>query len=639
MKRILSWLLLLCLLAGMLVLTGCSKDDGKTQDAKQIEQATGSPVEARTFTYLLDKGESTEYYLNYEDNPVMRYVAQYKTFEDATGTAQGVKMSFQTPPSGKEMDNINLLISTQSYPDLMSMTYYGGSLAELYESGSILDLEPYINQYMPNYKAWLEKNPNVITTTPVGDKNMQLSLVGIRASVTPYDLFAGWCYRRDWIVRYGVQPDTFFDPMKDAEPRENPHAGQQFTGCYTLDLDGNTIASAALEANVNGDSWVDDVVFPSGHSDPIYISDWEWMFGIFEKALADQGITDGYVLSMYYPGFNQNGDLVSSFGGGCPWIYYDAENQEAKFGGNTDNFKAYLQCMNAWWNKGWLDKQFAERSGDMYYRIDDVAVRSGKVAFWQGSVSTLGSRIANESLPFTKGAVVYGAANPINDIYGGDAQKLKVPDTFYGTANYGGSVVVTDKAKDKDLAILFRWLDYFYSDEGAMLMNYGLNAQQQAQLQDPTYLKYGVDAAYTLVEKDGKQMVKFHDLLKVNDGNIRTAMNGSRVFGLSNPLEIDYGDTETYINHCIGQWSRYEPIGFMALYPFNSQLPAETVQSNNKVYSRVINEYMYVQVPNFIKGKKNFEADWDTYCKDLNKRGYKKTVEAVNEAIQKTLGN
>ena len=189
--------------------------------------------------------------------------------------------------------------------------------------------------------------------------------------------------------------------------------------------------------------------------------------------------------------------------------------------------------MNAWWNRGWIDKQFAERSGDMYYKIDDVTVRSGKVGFWQGSVSTLGSRISNASLPYTECAVVFGAANPINDVYGGPEQQLKIPNTFFGTAKYGGSVVVTDKAKEKDLALLFHWLDYFYTEEGAMLYNYGLSAEQQAQLQDATYLRFGVDAAYTLVERDGQQMVRFHDLLKVNDGNIRTAMNGSRVMGLS----------------------------------------------------------------------------------------------------------
>ena len=210
-----------------------------SQGAAPLENESDPAL--RSFTYLLDKGESTEYYLNYEDNPVMRYIANYKTFEASDGTQQRVLMSFQVPPAGKEADNLSLLVSTQSYPDVMSMTYFGGSLAELYEAGNILDLGPYIDQYMPNYKAWLEANPQVIATTPVGDQDLHLTLTGIRANLSAYDLFAGWCYRRDWIVRYGVQPDTLFDPMADSEPRPNPKAGQAFSGQYTLDKDGNAI--------------------------------------------------------------------------------------------------------------------------------------------------------------------------------------------------------------------------------------------------------------------------------------------------------------------------------------------------------------------------------------------------------------
>ncbi len=43
---------------------------------------------------------------------------------------------------------------------------------------------------------------------------------------------------------------------------------------------------------------------------------------------------------------------------------------------------------------------------------------------------------------------------------------------------------------------------------------------------------------------------------------------------------------------------------------------------------------MYVQVPQFIMGKKNLEADWETYCKDLNKRGYQKVLKSFGELLQ-----
>lgn len=64
--------------------------------------------------------------------------------------------------------------------------------------------------------------------------------IGIRAAneSKPY-YFTGYEYRRDWIVKYGTNPTT----------------GEAFTGGYT-DPD-------------DPDSWEDDVVFPSGGSDPI----------------------------------------------------------------------------------------------------------------------------------------------------------------------------------------------------------------------------------------------------------------------------------------------------------------------------------------------------------------------------------
>ena len=71
-------------------------------------------------------------------------------------------------------------------------------------------------------------------------------------------------YRRDWLVNYGTNPQT----------------GEAFSGEWK---DGE---------------WTDNVVFPSGGTDPVYISDWEWMFDIFETALQMQGMTDGYVMQL-----------------------------------------------------------------------------------------------------------------------------------------------------------------------------------------------------------------------------------------------------------------------------------------------------------------------------------------------------
>ena len=614
LKRIVSLALALVLAAGCLA--GCGK---------------GGSGGGSEFTYWLGIGESTEYYLTYEENPVVKYVMEYKTFENSKGEQEHVSVTFQTPPATKEQENFNTLLTTGGYSDVISLQFYSGTLSDLYEEGIILDLTEYVDQYMPNYKRYLTEHPELepYLTTEIDGERKFLSLVGTADALSLEDQFSGFCYRRDWLVQYGAQPDSFFDPMVDSAPKANPDAGKAFSGYYSLDKNGNEVHHDTLQADTNGDSWVDDVVFPSGSPNPVYVSDWEWMFEIFQRAIDSQGIDDGYVLSLYYPGYNANGDLVTSFGGGGP-IWYKDETGHAQFGATSDDFKTYLQCMNQWWNNGWLDRRFAERSGDMFYMVDDTNVRQGKVGLWMGSASTLDSRIQNDQQEYTKTAVVYGAASPINDIYGGPDQQLKIPTCMFQNELLGGGIAITEKAKDKDMALLCRFLDYFYGEEGSILFSYGLSAEQMAECQDATYLKYGLEnGAYTVV--DGK--IVQDPLLVANDGNIRYAMCGARINGMRDNSILQPSMTPTHQNSR-EQWLRYTATGWFGGL-FNSQQTAEEASERAKVQTRIEQEYMYISVPQFIKGEKNFDSDWDAFCTDLQKRGCDQITEMLDGVIQR----
>lgn len=51
------------------------------------------------------------------------------------------------------------------------------------------------------------------------------------------------------------------------------------------------------------------------------------MFEIYETAMQEAGVTsDGYMLSIYYPGYNANGDLTTGFGGGGVNFYRKEDN-------------------------------------------------------------------------------------------------------------------------------------------------------------------------------------------------------------------------------------------------------------------------------------------------------------------------
>lgn len=311
-------------------------------------------------------------------------------------------------------------------------------------------------------------------------------------------------------MKYGTQPDEFYDPMNDSAPRANPNAGKAFSEYFSLDNDGNEIQETEYSDNVNGDSWVDDVVFPSGCTDPMYISDWEWMFEIFDKAMEEQGITDGYCMSMYYPGYIANGDLVTGFG--------------------------------------------------------------------------------------------------------------------------GGGIAITDKAKDKGLALLFRFLDNLYSEEGNITRTMGLSAEQMAECQNENYQEYGLeDGAYTVVNEDGEDVYYYVTTLEQDEGNLRSAMTGNRLPGIKCSSKMGHTDTETF-KHSREEWVAYEATGFIA--SLNSRRTADAISEHQKIKSRIEDEYMYINVPQFIKGEKNLDSDWETFCSDLQKRDYQAVCDGYNEALK-----
>ena len=160
------------------------------------------------------------------------------------------------------------------------------------------------------------------------------------------------------------------------------------------------------------------------------------MLNIFNTALEEEGISDGYGMSIDYTGHYGTGDLVSAFGGGSSTWYIDADT--VKFGGNSEDFRTYLQALNTWYANGWIDEGFAENSSDIFYRIDSTSVHQGKVGLFYEAMGTLGSLLdISDGLPnspengYTNGIMMFGASAPINDIYGGLQQQGKEPFTMY----------------------------------------------------------------------------------------------------------------------------------------------------------------------------------------------------------------
>ena len=573
MKKLVAILLSMLLI---LSLISCNKGE-----VKSGEEAKTETVEV---TWWISRGEDSTYYMSYDDNPAVKYL------ETLDFNGKKVDLKFLVPVTGAERDNFNTLLMTEEYAKIFDMSYCTSTATELYEDDIIWDLTPYIEEYMPNYSRII-KDPEFVpyVYSPVDGEKKILSLYNLKSEVTSN--FMGLNYRRDWVAKYGT----------------NPFTGEKFNYGYTDESDYNTY-------------W-DDVVFPNGTENPIYVSDWEWMFEIFEKAMADLDITDGYCISIYYKGFSEaGGNFDSAFGGGCPMWYKD-QNGNAAFGGTSEELKTYLILMNSWYNKGWLDKNFADHTSDQIYAIESAKINSGKVGAFIGRRGNAGGQMDSGD-KLTEGIMIYGARPAINDVYGSDEMKNKEPYSLYQYSRIGVNICISKKTTEDELKTILTMLDYLYSDEGSALLALGLRKEEFESIQDPTYKKYGLeDGAYTkTINADGSVVFERNPKL-LEDNNLASAMALKRVTcgyyvpGIVPALNRSY-DTCSLRN--MTEWDYYLNTGYIDK-SLRAQFTSDEAAVYSKVYSNV-DTYMSQNIPKFIMGVLDVNGvDWDNYCKMLNK--------------------
>jgi len=551
---------------------------------------TGEGARTESFTWWIPAGVDSSYYDSYEKNPVVEYLASQK-WEGDNQEEVYIDLSFLVPVSGSELNNIVTLISTGEYPDIMDIQYYlrAGSVSDLYDQGIALDLTYYVENYMPNYLAYLETRPDLAQTAVnyVDGEARYLMIYGYGEGV---EMWGGWEYRRDWIVKYG----------------ENPTTHQPFVGGF--DDEG---------------VWTDDVVFPSGYTIPYYISDWEWMLQIFEDAIDAENIIGGYPMSMNYPGYFGTGDLVCSFGGGAPAWYKDGDT--IKFGATGEGFRTYLKCVSQWYANGWIDQAFTEHTSEIFYQIDQTKVFQGKVGVWWGTQGSLENKMdISDGEPnsptngYTNGIMVCGARQPINDIYGDESEKGVTPFAMYQFSSEGSPTIVTDKAKDKDLVALFTMMDYLYGEEGSLLKTFGLNAEQVQTVQNEFMSSQGLtDGVYSVVNVEGVDKYLYAEPL-IGNTPLKNAACGLRLVGLSQQQNIISVNTPTW-DRSLNEWIVYTNTGFFPS-SFTGQLSATDSVNYAKLESNV-NDFLQRNVPAFVMGSKdpNSDADWIAFLAALNK--------------------
>ena len=632
-KRILATGLAAVLAVSMLA--GCGgKDKGGSSDEKSAE-----------FGWWITKTDAEgEYYESYEESPIVQYIhAQYWDSENGgigdEKTGKKLKFSFVVPITGSEKDNFNTMISTGEYPEILDLNMASDSPQAMYDNGITLDLTEYVEKYMPNYLAYLDENPELKPFVQVKDEDGKVHYYAIYALAEGVEEpWQGHEYRRDWVAKYAEPTDYVWDWESDCvKENGHPEVTPLAKAKAENNLEGwkkNEVKKFEYNYNVDNElGYEDNIIFPSGKSDPITISDWEWMFEAFDKAIADRGWADdssAYCFSIPYAGCSQTGDVVSSFGGGTG--QFSIKDGKALYSATSDNFKTYVECVTNWYQKGWLDTEFNTRAADMFWKINTPGRQQGKVGLWQGQTSEIGKAIRTscQNAEDAQDAYVAGCALPINDIYGGEEHMYKEPDALFQMSRKGAATALTKKAEGKDMATLFTFFDWTYSHLGSMTMRHGMNEEQYQSMKfDPDlYGDHDLPSAYTTSKgEDGRTVYKRY---VDTSSTMVNAVNGQRMdIGLkpceSDEYIMDLGtppaNQAAYI-----EWKKY--INTANVLDYRSLFNVEESDLYNKTNQALL-DIQQQNLPKVIKG----EMTWEDYVKSMDAIDAKPVVKSLQKYV------
>lgn len=629
----------------LMLMAGCGKtNDDKGEGTQADGTVKGSEAtEETTFGWWIYETDSDgQYFETYEEAAVPQWIGQQYWDAENGGIGEGgkkLKFSYTVPITGSENENFNTMIGTGEYPEIIDMVVSPETPQALHDNGIVMDITKYVEEYMPNYLAYLDANPELKPLVQTKEEDGSIHYYAIYPFLEGLENpWQGTCYRRDWVVKYAEPTDYVWDWDSDyVKENGHPEVTPLAKAKKEKNMEGwkeNDVKS--FEANYEADTetgYEDNVIFPSGQSNPLTISDWEWMFEAFAKAIDERGWSDdssSYPTSVYYIGYMETGDLTSSFGGGTGQYY--VKDGVASFDGDSENFKTYLECLNTWYKKGWLDAEFNTRANDRFFLINSAGVTQGKVGLWDGQTHAIGTSIRStcQNEEDARDAYVMGASLPINDVYGGKDQMYKEPDALYQTSRIGSPTAITTKAEGKDLATLFTFLDWTYTREGALVIREGLNEEQyaSAKLDPDLYAERGLKSAYTTsIDEDGKTV--YTRAIDPSDTATNAVIGQRMDVGLKLQRSDDYRverGTPPINQAAFDQWTKYLNTGNVMDYV--GLLNVEESEKYNKV-STAVSDYQNQYVPQVIKGT----MSWEDYVKGFESIDPDSVVEYLQKYV------
>lgn len=336
----------------------------------------------------------------------------------------GVDIDWQEPASGQSAEQFNLIVATSDLPDIMyyswATSYPGGPDAAIAD-GKIVALNDYIEEYAPNFSAYLDAHPDVRQEITTDSGNI-------------------YCF--PGVYTYTSQDSDVWQDTIDREPYEESFIG--------LVVRKDLLDKAGLDIPVTLDDWYEALV-----------------------AFKDMGIK--YPLSCQAMMLTMAQCFSSAYDITVPVVGYDIGNTAFAlkddgsifYGPAQDSYKEYLAFMNKLYSEGLLDPDFMVQDRTNV----QSKVINGEVGAWVEMMPTGLGNLRRQVLADDPNSEFYpvGVLNPVLE----EGQQLVYKQ---GNAAYIGSgAAITTSCED--IATACRVLDYGWSEEGNRILNWGIEGE------------------------------------------------------------------------------------------------------------------------------------------------------------------
>lgn len=268
---------------------------------------------------------------------------------------------------------------------------------------------------------------------------------------------------------------------------------------------------------------------------------------------------------------------------------------------NADGYRDYIDQLHQWYDSGLINPNFMEFSSDLMSGEIEVEMNADRIAIWSGMVTNMTNYYG--SAPDES----FEVAPTVITVDGGK-------DHITLATRSQDAISITTACENVDLAL--GWINYWFTDEGTMLYNYGVEGD--------TYVMENGTPAYT-------DKVMNNELGVDPTLFCRTFSLAGCAFGytVQERIYLLYEDYQTAAQE---YWTENtDGINAVPTLSLTTQ-ESDTLAS----YGPDIMTYAAETLPKFVMGVLPME-DWDSYTSQLDSMGIDHIVEVYQAAYDRYL--